>query len=280
MYNWNLSGCNSSVQKSLLYTLYYDVLKMENFVRHDSVVREIWGKSDTVLFIFAGAAAEFALNKAVDWLYFTGRLPADPLGRLFSTVNYAKMIVFSPTEQANQAIDRMSQIHSSVEQNRGSSIPDWAYRDVLFMLIHYSIAAYELLERQLSNSEKEEVHNVFFRVGLRMSIKDLPATYEQWILVREQHLVDDLQKSEFTKDLFRQYKKHLGGFRYMILIESQKLVLPAHAKKLLGFGDHSLLSLLLPIYKLSRVLKLDNFLKNLILPSAYSQQIKELDVNN
>ncbi|MEJ7663471.1 MAG: hypothetical protein WKG07_29945 [Hymenobacter sp.] len=40
-----------------------------------------------VLFIFAGAAAEFALNKAVDWLYFTGRLPADPLGRLFSTVD-------------------------------------------------------------------------------------------------------------------------------------------------------------------------------------------------
>jgi hypothetical protein len=26
------------------------------------------------------------LNKAVDWLYFTGRLPSDPLGRLFSTV--------------------------------------------------------------------------------------------------------------------------------------------------------------------------------------------------
>ena len=47
------------------------------------VVRQIWVKSDTVLFIFAGAAAEFALNKAVDWLYFTGRLPTDPFGRLF-----------------------------------------------------------------------------------------------------------------------------------------------------------------------------------------------------
>ena len=42
------------------------------------------GKGDTILFIFAGAgAAEFALNKAVDWLYFTGKLPTDPLGRLF-----------------------------------------------------------------------------------------------------------------------------------------------------------------------------------------------------
>ena len=68
---------------------------MEHFVKTDSIVREIWGKSDTVLFIFAGASAEFALNKAVDWLYFTGRLPADPLGRLFSTVAYARMIIFA-----------------------------------------------------------------------------------------------------------------------------------------------------------------------------------------
>jgi hypothetical protein len=54
---------------------------MELFVEKDSIVREIWGKSDTVLFIFAGASAEFALNKSVDWLYFTGKLPSDPLGR-------------------------------------------------------------------------------------------------------------------------------------------------------------------------------------------------------
>ena len=59
---------------------------MQFFVKSDSIVRKIWGKSDTILFIFGGAAAEFALNKAVDWLYFTGKLPSDPLGRLFSTV--------------------------------------------------------------------------------------------------------------------------------------------------------------------------------------------------
>ena len=78
---------------------------MEFFVQKDSIVRRIWGKSDTILFIFAGAAAEFALNKAVDWLYFTGRLPADPLGRLFSTVTYARRIVFSKNEEALKAIE-------------------------------------------------------------------------------------------------------------------------------------------------------------------------------
>src|SRR5205823_9158341 len=112
---------------------------MDYFVAPNSIVRRIWGRADTVLFIFAGAAAEFALNKAVDWLYFTGRLPADPIGRLFSTVRYAREIVFAPKADAEKAIAKISSIHSAVEKNRGSKIPDWAYRDVLFMLIHYSI---------------------------------------------------------------------------------------------------------------------------------------------
>src|SRR5215213_3734836 len=127
---------------------------MEYFVAKRSIVRKIWGKSDTVLFVFAGASAEFALNKAVDWLYFTGRLPADPLGRLFSTIGYARQIVFSEKEAALRAIDKMRAIHSAVEANRGATIPDWAYRDVLFMLIHYSIASFELLERKLTAEEK------------------------------------------------------------------------------------------------------------------------------
>src|SRR6188474_420871 len=116
---------------------------MQFFVEKNSVVRKIWGKSDTVLFIFAGAAAEFALNKAVDWLYFTGKLPKDPLGRLFSTVEYARQIVFSEKESAEKAISTMAKIHAGVENKRGAAIPDWAYRDVLFMLIDYSIRSFE-----------------------------------------------------------------------------------------------------------------------------------------
>src|SRR6187549_2634954 len=156
---------------------------MQLFVEKNSVVRKIWGKSDTVLFIFAGASAEFALNKAVDWLYFTGKLPADPLGRLFSTVTYARKIVFSENEAALQAIDRITAIHSTVEKNRGSVIPDWAYRDVLFMLIHYSIASFELLERKLAHREKEDLYDVFYRMGQRMNLKDLPENYQDWLPV-------------------------------------------------------------------------------------------------
>src|SRR5215216_7887635 len=107
---------------------------MEYFAAPDSIVRKIWGQPDVTLFIFAGASAEFALNKAVDWLFFTGKLPADPIGRLFSTVRYAQDIIFSDYAKATRTIGRMSAIHSGVEKQRGYSIPDWAYRDVLYML--------------------------------------------------------------------------------------------------------------------------------------------------
>src|ERR671913_536285 len=118
---------------------------MQFFVEKNSVVRKIWGKSDTILFIFAGAAAEFALNKAVDWLYFTGRLPKDPIGRLFTTVSYARQIVFAP---------------------------------------------------------KEDVYEVFLRIGQRMNIPALPLTYAEWCPVREKHMQNDLASSHFTIDLF------------------------------------------------------------------------------
>jgi hypothetical protein len=251
---------------------------MQYFVEENSIVRKIWGKSDTVLFIFAGASAEFALNKAVDWLYFTGRLPSDPIGRLFSTVAYARKIVFSPLEEANKAIDTMRQIHTAVEHNRGASIPDWAYRDVLFMLIHYSIASYELLERTLSDAEKEEVYNVLNRIGVRMGLKDLPTSYRGWLPVREAHLLADLQKSKYTTDLFKQYKKHLGSMRFKVLIEAQKLVVPGSVKSLLHFSNFSLLSPAVPLYKFSRRIKVHWLVKRILLPSAYIDQINELNV--
>ncbi|NEM99067.1 oxygenase MpaB family protein [Pontibacter burrus] len=251
---------------------------MRYFVDEQSVVRQIWGKGDTILFIFAGAAAEFALNKAVDWLYFTGRLPADPLRRLFSTVAYARKIVFSEEAAALRAIDTMASIHASVEAKRGASIPDWAYRDVLFMLIDYSIRSYELLERKLSLQEKQEVFQVFNRVGNRMGLKELPDTFETWLIMRNDHLQHNLQQSHYTQDLFRQYRKHLGVLRYYILLEAQAMVIPDRVGALLRFRKGSLLKPVLILYKLGRIIKADRLLKALLLPPAYKQEIKELDL--
>lgn len=251
---------------------------MEYFVAKDSIVRQIWGKSDTILFIFGGAAAEFALNKAVDWLYFTGKLPADPIGRLFSTVAYARQIVFSNAEDAYKSIDQITLIHQAVEKNRGYNIPDWAYRDVLFMLIDYSIRSFELLERELSINEKNETFDVFRRVGVRMQLKGLPETYTAWLQIREEHLRNDLIESRYTQDLLKQYKKHLGFVRYKILWEGQKLVVPSKVRGLLKMRYFSLLKPIIFLYKLSRTFKMDNLLKSAILPKQYKKALMNLDI--
>ncbi len=250
---------------------------MNYFVKEDSIVREIWGKSDTILFIFAGASAEFALNKAVDWLFYTGRLPEDPLGRLFSTVAYARKIVFAPAEEAEKAIENINKIHASVEGSRGKSIPDWAYRDVLFMLIDYSIRSHEILEHLLSPAQKEEVFEVFYKLGKNMCLKGMPSSYEEYRKMRKNHLEQHLTYGDFSRELYRQYRNHLGFLRYRLLIETQVLICPKKVRKIMYFRNFSMLSPLILFYKISRKINLDRLLKSFILPSEYKNQIKSLD---
>jgi hypothetical protein len=251
---------------------------MQQFVKPGSIVRQIWGKGDTILFIFAGASAEFALNKAVDWLYFTGKLPSDPLGRLFTTVAYARQIVFSEHSTAMAAIDKITSIHKAVESARDSQIPDWAYRDVLFMLIDYSMRAFEVLERKLTEPEKEETFDVFYRVGARMNLMGLPANYADWTMMREEHLNENLANSHFTEDLYKQYRKNLGLIRYHILLQAQVLVVPKRVNQLLALGRIPWLMPVIAVYKLSRLLGLEGLLKNAILPKEYKREIMDLDV--
>ncbi|WP_276347643.1 oxygenase MpaB family protein [Daejeonella sp. JGW-45] len=252
---------------------------MNYFVKPGSVVRQIWGNPDTILFIFAGASAEFALNKAVDWLYFTGKLPADPIGRLFSTVEYARKIVFSEQQNALNAVDQITAIHKKVEANRGMSIPEWAYRDVLYMLIDYSMRSFELLERKLTADEREELFMVFNAVGLRMGITGLPGNYEEWQGSRTYHLTRDLACTEFTQDLYKQYRKHLGAVRYALLKQVQILLVPQEVAKLLPFNSLRILDPLIGAYKIFRFLSLDDIMKKIILPEKYKDQILALKAN-
>lgn len=252
---------------------------MRDFVKKDSIVRKIWGNPDTILFIFAGASAEFGLNKAVDWLYFTGRLPADPIGRLFSTVGYAKKIVFSGHEDALRAIDQITAIHKNVEASRGAKIPDWAYRDVLYMLIDYSIRAFEVLERKMTEAERTEVFEVFNSVGLRMGIKGLPEDYASWKESRDLHLDMNMAYGALTADLYKQYRKHLGLVRYTILKQAQNLITPPQVKELLSLRGIKLLIPMIRVYKIFRLYKLDGPVKDLILPTRYRDQILALKVS-
>lgn len=251
---------------------------MKPFVDPTSIVRTIWGRGDTILLIFAGASAEFALNKSVDWLYYTGRLPADPLGRLFSTVAYAQRIVFATEEAALAAIDSITAIHKGVEEKRGGSIPAEAYLDVLFMLIGYSISAFELLERKLSPEEKAAVFTVFSRVGRRMGLAGLPEHFEEWEQSRELHLGTRLERSGFSDDLYRRYRQSLGPVRYALLLQAQILLVPDRVRRLLRLPAFSFLYPLVPVYNLVCFLRLERGIKILLLPPRYREEVFRLDM--
>lgn len=247
------------------------------FVQPGSIVREIWGDADVILLVFAGSAAEFALNRAVDWLFFTGKLPADPIARLFSTVRYAQEIVFAPEERARQAIARMASIHGGVEHKRGYAIPDWAYRDVLYMLIDYSERAYTLLHRPLTNAERTELFHTFHGVGAGMGVPGLPATYAEWQTDRQAHLNRDLVRSDYTDRLFERYREQLGNWRYDLLRQSQALLVPEQVSRLLDLPKKPLLNYTMGLYKVFNALGLRSVVQRILLPTEYLAQIRGLD---
>jgi len=230
-----------------------------------------------ILLVFAGSAAEFALNRAVDWLFFTGKLPADPIGRLFSTASYAQGIVFADAATAARTLARIRAVHQAVERERGQRIPDWAHRDVLYMLIDYSERAHETFARPLSPDEQGELYDVFRRVGIGLGIPDLPPTYAEWRIDRERHLRRDLVNGEGTAALYAQYRKHLGPWRYHLLLRIQAILAPGHVRGLLRLKRAEWLRPLVRSYPLLVRAGFRSLIQRLLMPSAHLAAVRGLD---
>ena len=250
---------------------------MSDFVGRGSIVRRIWGDGDMILLVFAGAAAEFALNRAVDWLFFTGKVPGDPIGRLFATASYAQHIVFADELTASRTLDRIRAVHGAVERQRAQRIPDWAHRDVLYMLIDYSERAHELLARPLSADERAELYDVFHRVGTGLRIPDLPSSYPEWGVDRESHLRRDLVRSDGTEALYAQYRLHLGPWRYRLLLAVQAILAPEHVRGLLRLESAEWLRPLVGLYPILLQAGLRSGLQQLLTPPRYLAALRGLD---
>ena len=250
---------------------------MTDFVKPGSIVRRIWGDGDMVLLVFAGSAAEFALNRAVDWLFYTGELPRDPIGRLFTTAGYAQHIVFADAAMARKTLDRMNAVHHAVERERGRNIPDWAHRDVLYMLIDYSERAHELLARPLEDEERAELYDVFRRVGTGLRIPDLPPTYEAWKQDREVHLRRDLEYSAGTAALYARYREHLGAWRYRLMLRVQGVLCPAHVRGLLRLSAAEVFRRLSGMYPVLVRAGLRPLVLRLLMPPQYLPAVRRLD---
>jgi hypothetical protein len=252
-----------------------EIAASADFVQHHSIVRTIWGNPDLVLLIFAGSAAEFALNRAVDWLFFTGEIPRDPIGRLFSTVRYAQDIVFADEEKAQRTLDRINAQHALVEQHRGQTIPDWAYRDVLYMLIDYSQRAYALLYGPLSQRHESELFEVFLRIGEALHIPALPRTYADWKMDRHRHLVRDLSYSKHTAMLFQSYRRHLGLWRYWLLMEVQAVLVPDVVRRLLQLNSNPLIPGLAHTYGIIGRSYAQSLVHTLLIPPRYWTEVRK-----
>jgi hypothetical protein len=251
---------------------------LDPFVQPGSVVREIWGDADVILLVFAGAAAEFALNRAVDWLFFTGAIPSDPIGRFFVTARYAQEIAFADREIAEQALARIRSAHEAVEQARGARIPDWSHRDVLYFLIDYSERSHELLDRSLTSAEQDELYDVFRRVGEGLGIPDLPPTYADWRVDRERHLRRDLAFSAHTAKLYAQYRQHLGPWRYWLLRHLQAVLTPSTVARLLDLRPAWWVRPAIRVYRVLSRLGLRPLVRVALLPARYVAEVARLDV--
>jgi hypothetical protein len=194
-----------------------------------------------------------------------------------STVRYAQDNVFADEASAQKAIARIAAIHGGVERQRGYRIPDWAYRDVLYMLIDYSERAYELMQRPLTAAEREELFRVFRRVGEGMQVPGLPATYADWQTDRQLHLENDLQYGPFTAQLFERYRWQLGTWRYDLLRRVQAMLVPGRVKELLQLEAGPVIPHTIRLFKMLEWLRLKPLVQRILLPAQYLHEIRQLE---
>jgi uncharacterized protein (DUF2236 family) len=247
------------------------------FVPPTSVARTIWGDADAVLLVFAGAAAEFALNRAVDWLFFTGAIPSDPIGRLFRTAAYAQDIVFASEDVADQTLGRIRAAHAGVERARGGGIPDWAHRDVLYLLVHYPERAYELLHGPLTSAERDDLYDVFWRVGRGLAIPELPPTYADWRIDRDHHMRRDLVYSAHTAALYARYRSQLGPCRYRLLLRLQSVLAPPFVADLLHLRRATWARAAVVAYRAARAIRLAPLARAALVPREHLGRVRELE---
>jgi hypothetical protein len=239
--------------------------------------QRIWSSPDAILLIFAGGAAEFAAIKAVDWLFFTNALPADPLGRFFETVRFSQQVFFGSAEQTSVAMATINQIHQHVEAARGEVIPDWAYRDVLFLLIDYGERAHEIVFGPLSPAERQEHFDCLIVLGRAMHLPGLPTSYGAYQAQRHQQLTEDYATSPLSDQLNAAYRAALGPVRYWLLRLLQGALIPAELHAVTGLKPHPLIVTLLRCYRFfpggGNKLR---WAHSILLPPPFATQLRQL----
>lgn len=241
------------------------------------IARKIWSSPDVLMLFFAGGAAEFAAIKAVDWLFFTGALPGAPVERFFETVRFAQRVFCGSPAQAAQTMKSINQIHRKVESDRGYAIPQWAYRDVLFIIFDYGERAHTVVFGPMTAAQRQEYFAAVLAIGEAMQLEELPPTYAAYQAQRQQQLLDDYAHTPLTDELFARYRSALGGWRYWLLRRVQACLIPAAVRTVLGLKPDRITQLLLRLYRyLPGGGNKLGWLHGILLPRRYTGQLRSL----
>jgi uncharacterized protein (DUF2236 family) len=242
------------------------------------VTRRIWGSPDAILLFFAGGAAEFAALKAVDWLFFTGRLPGAPVERFFETVRFAQRVFFGAPAGAADAIENINRIHQRVEEARGEEIPQWAYLDMLFILIDYGERAHEVVFGPMTEGERRSHFGAALALGRAMHLSGLPSTYAEYKAQRHQQLLEDYARTPLTDELYANYRRALGPLRFRLLRLVQASVLPDELRQVLRLEPDPLVDKLLRCYRfLPGAGNKLRPLHGVLLPGRLAKQLREME---
>jgi hypothetical protein len=145
------------------------------------------------------------------------------------------------------------------------------------MLIDYSERAFHLLHRPLSGPEREDLYDVFRRVGEGLAIPELPGTYDDWTDDRRRHLERDLAYSEFTAALYAQYRHHLGPWRYATLLWVQSVLVPDLVRRMLDLEPCRWVYPALTAYRAMVGLGFRLLIHRLVMPRVILPRIRRLD---
>lgn len=202
---------------------------------NQTLVQTIWGNADCLLTIFIGSSAEFALHPTVDWLFYTNKLPSDPLGRFASTVAYSHKLVFAPDQATQtQLAEQIQHIHARLEQQRGVAMPSVAYRDVLLMTTDYALRSYPLVfGRELSSTEKDSFIAETVKPWLTVLPVALPADYAAFCAMREETF-GRLAHTAWSDRLLQSFRRATGPVGYALLQASFRWVVDARIIQMLG----------------------------------------------
>ena len=202
--------------------------------------RRVWSDPTSMLLVFVGASAEFPLNPSVDWLFFTGRLPSDPIARFLSTIDYLRRLITADDETRVVEATKLKQLHKDLEDKRGREIPAMSYRDVLCMDTMYSIRSVPLVTgKELTLAQKDSVVRDLSTVGELMGVPELPWTYDQLCEQRKERM-DSWVTNDYTLRLLNSYRRALGPMTYELLVSAYPMLVEPELLERLGLGKRIL----------------------------------------